>query len=109
MPLLPSFLLVCFYKYFLSLACICYVSIYTLSDLDDLSYLIGLLSQTVQQYSRPACFFQNKVMFLQRIVLIYDEPPLSGHLPVLPEWLLSGGTNIKQLNHKNAVTNEHKI
>ncbi|CAH3018467.1 unnamed protein product [Porites evermanni] len=51
LPLLPSFLFVCFYKYFLSLACICYVSIYTLSDLDDLSYLIGLLSQTVQQYS----------------------------------------------------------
>ena len=48
-------------------------------------------------------------MFLQKIVLIYDEPPLSGHLPVLPEWLLNGGTNMKQLNHKNAVANEHKI
>ena len=48
-------------------------------------------------------------MFLQRIVLIYDEPPLSSHLPVLPEWLLNGGTNIEQLHHKNAVANEHKI
>ena len=67
------------------------------------------LSRTVQQYSPSACFYQNKVMILQKIVLIYDEPPLSGHLPVLPEWLLNGGTNMKQLNHKNAVANEHKI
>ena len=98
-----------FLSVFISLSCICYVSIYKLSDLVDLSYLIGLPSRTVQQYSPPACFFQNKVMFLQRIVLIYDEPPLSSHLPVLPEWLLNGGTNIEQLHHKNAVANEHKI
>ena len=37
-----------------------------------------------------ACLCQNKVMFLLKIILIYDEPqychgqpPLSGHLPVL--------------------------
>ena len=59
-----------FLSVFISLSCICYVSIYTLSDLGVLSYLIGLLSLTVQQYSPPACFFQNNVMFLQRILLI---------------------------------------
>ena len=31
-----------------------HISIYTLSDLDDLSNLIGLLSQTIQQYSPPS-------------------------------------------------------
>ena len=31
-----------------------HISIYTLSDLGDLSNLIGLLSQTIQQYSPPS-------------------------------------------------------
>ena len=30
------------------------ISIYTLNDLGDLSNLIGLLSQTIQQYSPPS-------------------------------------------------------
>ena len=39
--------------------------------------------------------FQNKVMFLLKIMLIYDEallsgqPPLSGHLPVPRGWVLN--------------------
>ena len=38
--------------------------------------------------SPVACLFQNKVMFLLKIMLIYDDPllssqpPISGHLPV---------------------------
>ena len=38
------------------------------------------------------CLFQNKVMFLLEIMLIYDQPllsgqaPLSGHLPVPRGW-----------------------
>ena len=34
--------------------CIIITSIYTLSDLGDLSNLIGSLSQTIQQYSPPS-------------------------------------------------------
>ena len=33
---------------------ILYISIYTLSDLGDLSNLIGSLSRTIQQYSPPS-------------------------------------------------------
>ena len=33
--------------------CIIHISIYTLSDLVDLSNLIGALSRTIQQYSLP--------------------------------------------------------
>ena len=39
--------------------------------------------------------FQNKVMFLLKIMLIYDDallsgqPPLSGHLPVPRGWALN--------------------
>ena len=41
------------------------------------------------RYAAPGvCLFQNKVMFLLKIMLIYDDPllssqpPISGHLPV---------------------------
>jgi len=34
--------------------CILHISIYTLSDLGDLSNLIGSLSRTIQQYSPPS-------------------------------------------------------
>ena len=33
---------------------ICHIGIYTLSDLGDLSNLIGSLSRTIQQYSPPS-------------------------------------------------------
>ena len=41
--------------------------------------------------------FQNKVMFLLKIMLIYDkpqlngQPPLNSHLPVLQGWLFNAG------------------
>ena len=43
----------CSWKSFFRLANFIYVSIYTLSDLGDLSHLIGSLSRTIQQYSPP--------------------------------------------------------
>ena len=43
----------CSWKRFFRLANFIYVSIYTLSDLGDLSHLIGSLSRTIQQYSPP--------------------------------------------------------
>ena len=46
-----------------------------------------------QLFAAPvACLFQNKVLFLLKIVLIYDEPllsgqpPLSSHFPLSREW-----------------------
>ena len=48
--------------------------------------------------------FQNKVMLLLKIMLIYDEPllngqpPLSGHLPVPRGWRsLNGGSTLLSL------------
>ena len=43
----------CSWKSLFHLANLIYVSIYTLSDLGDLSHLIGSLSRTIQQYSPP--------------------------------------------------------
>ena len=41
------------WKSFFRLANLIYVSIYTISDLGDLSHLIGSLSRTIEQYSPP--------------------------------------------------------
>ena len=43
----------CSWKSFFRLADLIYVSIYTLSNLGDLSHLIGPLSRIIQQYSPP--------------------------------------------------------
>ena len=43
----------CSWKSFFRLADLIYVSIYTLSDLGDLSHLICPLSRTIQHYSPP--------------------------------------------------------
>ena len=46
------------------------------------------------------CLFQNKVVFLLKIILIYDEPllrgqpPLSGHLLVTRGLPLNGGSTV---------------
>ena len=53
-----------------------------------------------------ALLFQNKVMFLLKIMLISDEPLLSsqpslgGHLLVLRGWLLKGGSNVLSFSFK---------
>ena len=41
-------------KFVVSLPLLCNISIYTLSDLGDLSNLIGSLSRTIQQYLPPS-------------------------------------------------------
>ena len=43
----------CSWKCLFRLANLTYVSIYTTSDLGDLSHLIGSLSRTIEQYSPP--------------------------------------------------------
>ena len=56
------------------------ISLYTLSDLGDLSNLIGLRSQTIQQYSPPSewimcelgvfpIFLENDLLKLGKIIL----------------------------------------
>ena len=37
------------------------------------------------------CLFQNKVMFPLKIILIYDEPLMSGHPPLSGHLLVPGG------------------
>ena len=63
----------------------------------------GKYSPKIEGYNRlltsnasfVTLLFQNKVMFLLKIMLIYDEallsgqPPLSGHLPVPQGWPLN--------------------
>ena len=41
-----------------------------------------------------ACWFQNKVMFLLKIMLIHDQLQLSGHLPVTTGRSLVGGSTV---------------
>ena len=53
------------------------ISIYTLSDLGDLSNLIGSLSQTIQQYSPPSewimCELGVFLIFLENDLLKVDK------------------------------------
>ena len=52
------------------------ISIYTLSDLGDLSNLIGSLSRTIQQYSSPSewmCVLGVFPMFLENDILKVDK------------------------------------
>ena len=53
------------------------ISIYTLSDLGDLSNLIGLLSRTIQQYSPPSEWIMCKLsvfpIFLENNLLKVDK------------------------------------
>jgi len=53
------------------------VSIYTLSDLGDLSNLIGSLSRTIQQYSPPSewimCELGVFALFLENDLLKVDK------------------------------------
>ena len=56
---------------------ICSISIYTLSDLGDLSDLIGSLSRTIQQYSPPRewimCELGGFLSFLKNDLLKVDK------------------------------------
>ena len=58
--------------------CIIIISIYTLSDLGDLSNLIGSLSQTIQQYSPPSKWIMCELgvfpIFLENNLLKLDNP-----------------------------------
>ena len=56
-----------------------YISIYTLSDLGDLSNVIGSLSRTIQQYSPPSewimCELSVFPIFLENDLLKVDINP----------------------------------
>ena len=51
------------------------ISIYTLSDLGDLSNLIGSLSRTIQQYSPPSEWImcERGFIFLEKDLLKVDK------------------------------------
>ena len=64
--------------------CIILISIYILSDLGDLSNLIGSLSRTIQQYSLPSEWIMHELgffpTFLENDLLKVDKRPCQGWL-----------------------------
>ena len=66
-----------------------YVRLYFKNVIKEMQSEIEDADQLWTSYAAPyVCLFQNKVMFLLKIMLIYDDPllsgqpPISGHLPV---------------------------
>ena len=66
-----------------------YVRLYFKNVIKEMQSEIEGADQLWTRYAAPGvCLLQNKVMFLLKIMLIYDDPllsgqpPISGHLPV---------------------------
>ena len=60
-----------------------YVRLYFKNVLKEMQSEIEGADQLWTSYAAPdVCLFQNKVMFLLKIMLIYDDPLLSGQPPI---------------------------